>query len=196
MVDIKAEYYKQLVNVLKENYTKRFFLFDAFNTKEEAKNFVLSKINKDNIITYGGSMTLTQTGILPALQDGYPNFVNKPSAEIAREEKYQTYNSDIFLTGANAITRDGEIVLIDYIGNRASAILYGPLKVFVVIGINKVLPTLEDAMSYAKNITAPKQAINLGINNYLDTCSYNVVINKSYTKDRIHIVLVNDVLGF
>ena len=119
------------------------------------------------------------------------------------------YDADVYLTSANAMTRDGILVNIDGNSNRVSAIAHGPRKVIVIAGMNKVCDDLDSAMKRARNVAAPMNAQRFGLST---PCSVNgtcfdckspdticcqfLITRYSRHKDRIHVILVNDNLGF
>ena len=119
------------------------------------------------------------------------------------------YDADVFLSGANAITEDGVLVNIDGNANRVSAIAQGPKKVIFIVGMNKVCPDLDAAMKRARNVAAPINAQRFGLSTPCaktgacmdckspDTiCCQFLITRYSRHKDRIHVILVNDALGF
>ena len=121
----------------------------------------------------------------------------------------QAYDADIFLASANAITQDGVLVNIDGNANRVSAIAYGPKKVVLIVGMNKVCNDVDGAMKRARNVAAPINAQRFGLSTPCsktgacmnckspDTiCSQFLITRFSKPTDRIHVILVNDNLGF
>lgn len=207
---VGEEYFKNLSGVLKKNFNKKGFAFDSFSNIEDAKKFVISKIKKDDVITFGGSTSVNQIGILEDLA-GYKNFVDRNNKELKTEAEIKAFSSDVYLCSANAISKNGDVIEIDGSGNRVSAVIYGPKKVFLIVGINKVANTEKDALKRAKDFAAAKNSIRFKVDNpcavgdmicndncEIDKrlCSYTVIINKSYIKDRIHIIFINEELGF
>ena len=119
------------------------------------------------------------------------------------------YDADVFISGANAITEDGVLVNIDGYANRVSAIANGPRKVIFIVGMNKVCPDPDSAMKRARNVAAPVNAQRFGLSTPCsktgacmnckspDTiCCQILVTRYSRQTDRIHVILVNDSLGF
>ena len=124
---IQEEYFNNLSNILKTNFTKKGFAFDSFSNKEEAKKFLLSQIKKDDVITFGGSTSVNQMGILEDLKD-YKNFVDRNNKELKAEAEIKAFTADVYLCSANALSKNGDVIAIDGSGNRVSAMIYGPKK--------------------------------------------------------------------
>lgn len=207
---VQEEYFKNLSAILKNSFNKKGFAFDSFSNKEEAKKFVISKIKREDIITFGGSSSVNQIGILEDLKD-YKNFVDRNNKELKAEAEIKAFTSDIYLCSANAISKKGDIVAIDGSGNRVASIIYGPKKVFLIVGRNKVANTEEDALKRAKDFAASQNSIRFKADNPCAVgdmicndnceiekrmCAYTVIINKCHIKDRIHIIFIDEELGF
>jgi L-lactate utilization protein LutB len=124
----------------------------------EAVDKVISLIPKNATVSWGGSVTVADLGVQARLaQDGF-HLLDRDtgkSPEERQEIMRQALLCDTFLTSSNAISEDGQLVNIDGNGNRVAAMIYGPRQVIVVAGMNKVVKTLEDACSRARNIAAP-----------------------------------------
>ena len=128
-------------------------------TGVEACRLVMSMIPEGGVVGFGDSLTLQQIGLVAELEKSDHTFLNpyKPgvSAEESMKLKRQALTSDVFVTGTNALTLDGKIVNIDGHGNRVAGILFGPGKVVIVVGINKIVRDLEEALKRIKTSTAP-----------------------------------------
>lgn len=157
---VKEKHYDLLgpkvVNALKKHH------FDAYYcpTAEEAKKQVLELIPKEDVVAWGGSATLQETGILAAVKAQYSviDRDSAPNREEAQKLMRQGLLSDTFLMSSNAITEDGQLFNIDGTGNRCAALVFGPKSVIVIAGMNKVVKSLDDARSRARNIAAPLNA--------------------------------------
>ena len=134
---IQEEYFSNLSKVLKEKFNNKGFAFDSFSNKDEAKKFIMSLIKQDDVITFGGSTSVNQMGILEDLKS-YKNFIDRNNKDIKSEAELKAFSSDVYFCSANAVTKNGDIIAIDGSGNRVAAIIYGPKKVFLVVGRNKV----------------------------------------------------------
>ncbi len=143
---------------LKENFEKRGFRFFEFSSREEAVSFLCSEC-KGKTVSFGGSVTVQETGLYDALStvaDCSWNWKQDPPEVIAA--------ADVFITSANAVSQAGEIVNIDGRCNRVSGSIYGHKQVYFVIGQNKLTPDLSSALDRARTVAAPKNAMRLNKN--------------------------------
>ena len=133
--------------------------FEAYycGTKEEALKKALELIPEGSVVAWGGSVTMNEIGLSEALHSGKYQLIDRDAAppEERRKLMRQGLLADYFISGANAVSEDGEIVNIDGMGNRVGAIVYGPDHVVIIAGMNKVAKTLEDAVKRARTIAAP-----------------------------------------
>ena len=177
--------------------------------KDEALRTALGLIKKGSTVTMGGAMSAHEIGLVEALKKGNYNFVDRDQMEDKKAAALAAYSADVFLTSTNAMTEDGILVNIDGNANRVSAIAHGPEKVIVIAGMNKVCDDLDGAMKRARNVAAPTNAQRFGIDTPCsktgscmdckspDTiCCQFLITRYSRHKDRIHVILVNDILGF
>ena len=178
-------------------------------TKEEALKLALSLIPEGSTVTMGGGMSVHEIGLVDALKNGNYNYIDREAAEDRRAAMLQAYDADFFLASSNAITDDGVLVNIDGNANRVSAIAYGPKKVLMIVGMNKVCSDVDSAMKRARNVAAPINNQRFNGNNPCtktgacanckspDTiCCQFLVTRYSRHQDRIHVILVNEALGF
>ncbi len=146
---------QNLIEKLAENNIPAFYV----KSGKEAFNKVMTMIPEGSTVGFGDSVTLRQIGVVDALEAGRYVFLNPWRPGISVEEnielKKQALTSDVFVTGTNALTLDGKIVNVDGLGNRVAAILFGPGKVIIVIGINKIVENLKEALDRIRNIAAP-----------------------------------------
>jgi len=177
--------------------------------KGEALKIALELIPEGSVVTMGGSMSAHEIGLVDALKNGDYNFVDRDAASDKRAAMLAAYDADYFLTSANAITEDGVMVNIDGNSNRVSAIAQGPRHVIVIVGMNKVCPDVDSAMKRARNVAAPINAQRFGLNTPCsktgscmnckspDTiCCQFLITRFSRHEGRIHVIMVNDSLGF
>ena len=177
--------------------------------KAAALKQALALIPEGSSVTMGGAMSAHEIGLVAALKAGNYNFIDRDAYEDKRAAMLAAYDVDFFLVSANAITQDGVMVNIDGNANRVSAIAQGPKKVIVIVGMNKVCDDLDGAMKRARNVAAPINAQRFGLNTPCaktgacmdckspDTiCCQFLITRFSRHKDRIHVLLVNDSLGF
>lgn len=179
---------------------------------ENAKDAVtkaLELIPERSSIAMGGAMSVHEIGLVEALKQGDYNFIDRDAQEDKRKAALMSYDADFFLSSANAMTDDGIIVNIDGNANRVSAIAFGPKKVLFIVGMNKICSDLDSAMKRARNVAAPSNVQRFPINppcrqtgtcfdcKSADTiCCQFLVTRYSRHDDRIHVILVNENLGF
>ncbi len=178
-------------------------------TGEEAKKLALSLIEEGSMVTNGGAHSAEEIGLIDALKEGNYNYIDRHNAEDKRAAELKAYAADWFVSGSNAITEDGILVNIDGNSNRVSAIAYGPLHVLFIVGMNKVEPDFDSALSRARNTAAPINVQRFGLSTPCaktgccanckspDTiCCEFLVTRFSRHEGRIHVILVNEDLGF
>ena len=176
--------------------------------KEEAKKQALELIPEGSRIAMGGCMSAHEIGLIEALEAGNYNYIDRSKLD-ARAGLMAAYDADVFLSSANAITSDGIMVNIDGNSNRVSCIAQGPRKVVFIVGLNKVCDDLDGAMKRTRNVAAPCNAQRFDIKTPCketgkcfdckspDTiCCQFLITRYSRHTDRIHVILVNENLGF
>ena len=178
-------------------------------SKEEALKMAREQIPKGSKVSRGGSMSGNQISLADALINGDYDYCNRDLATDKRAAELFAYDSDFFIGSSNAITEDGVLVNIDGNSNRVSAYAYGPRHVLLIVGMNKVAPDVDAAMKRARNEAATINAQRFGLDTPCsktgscmnckspDTiCCQFLITRFSRHKDRIHVILVNDTLGF
>ena len=158
MVEPKKLYYEKRGAILVKNLKSRHF--DAYYCADQASALekALELIPEGATIGWGGAMTAQQIGLLDAVKSEKYAPIDRDLADTPEKRLHaekECLFSDVFLTGANAISLDGQMVNIDGHGNRVSAIIYGPKTVLVLAGMNKVTDTLEEAVGRARTVAAP-----------------------------------------
>ena len=180
---------------------------------------VMSMIPEGCNVGLGDSLTLKQIGVIDALEKGNYAFFDAWRPGLSLEErmdfKRRSLVSDVFVTGSNALTLDGKIVNVDGHGNRTAAMLFGPRKVIIVVGINKIVANLEDALERIRTIAAPRNAKSKAYVNPPPPCSITgecsdchgpwricnktVIIEGQFDNDRfepvITVIIVGEELG-
>jgi L-lactate utilization protein LutB len=205
----------KLDDIKKSLEANNFEVFVVDNASE-AKKIVLKEIvsaTGAKSVSWGGSMTFIATGLYEALKnDKKMHVIDTFDKTIPREEGWerrrQSLLVDLFITGTNAVTESGMLVNLDMIGNRVGGITFGPKNVIVLVGRNKIVADLEDAMMRIKNFAAPANAIRLGMKtpcaktSYCEECKSKdricnnwTITEKSFPKGRIKVVLINENLG-
>lgn len=178
-------------------------------TKEEALKIALDLIPEGSTVTMGGSMSVREIGLVDALNRGNYNFIDRDNYEDKKAAALMAYSADVYLGSSNAITNDGVLVNIDANSNRVSAYAFGPEKVVLIVGMNKVAGDIDSAMKRARNTAATMNAMRFGLDTPCsktgacynckshDTICCNFLITRCERHDgRMHVILVNDNLGF
>lgn len=206
------ETYKKKAEKLIPMLEKRNFEVYYCENGKEAAEKALTLIDKNDLIAWGGSRTVSEIGLLDLLRSKGYNLLDRDTAK-TDEDRFEIMRrgllSDTFLMSSNAISEDGVLVNIDGLGNRLAAMLFGPKSIIVIAGMNKVCPTVEEAEDRAHNIAAVKNAERFGLTKTgcahgkcVDClsdecmCSYIVKTRRSKQKGRIKIILVGEDLGF
>lgn len=178
-------------------------------SKEDALRIALELINEGDSVTMGGCMSAVEIGLVDALKCDRYRFIDRNAFTDKRAAMLAAYDADVFLSGANAMTEDGVLINIDGNANRVSAIAQGPKKVLFIVGMNKICPDADSALKRARNVAAPVNAQRFGLDTPCsktgscmnckspDTiCCQILVTRYSRHPGRIHVILVNDNLGF
>ena len=160
-MDPKKEMYTKRGKVLAENLKKRHFEAYYCENKAQALEKAMELIPDGVTIGWGGAMSAQQIGLFDALRNRNVTLLDRDKATDAQERgalMKRSLMADVFLTGANALSLDGQMVNIDGNGNRVAAIVYGPDSVIVIAGMNKVMDSLEQAVDRARTVAAPANA--------------------------------------
>jgi len=177
--------------------------------KDEALQIALSLIPEGSKVTMGGSMSVAEIGLKDALIQGNYQFMDRDKASDKRAAELFAYDADVFLGSVNSISNDGVLVNIDGNSNRVSAYAYGPRKLVLIVGMNKIASDVDHALKRARNEAATMNVQRFGLSTPCthtgtcmnckspDTICCNFLITRfERHKDRIHVILVNDLLGF
>ena len=177
--------------------------------KAAALALALDLIPKGATVTMGGGMSVHEIGLSAALHGPDYRFIDRADYADPREAMLLAYDADVFLASSNAITQDGILVNIDGNANRVSAMAYGPKKLVLIVGMNKVCPDLDSAMKRARNVAAPINVQRFGLNTpcsrtgacadckSADTiCCQFLITRYSRHAGRIHVILVGESLGY
>lgn len=212
MTEMQKNYYDKRGAILVKNLKSRHF--DAYycSTKEEALEKALSLIPAGASVGWGGCVSCQQIGLLDAIRAGDYKALDRDKCNTPEERDnlmHQCLLADTFLTGANAISLDGQMVNIDGNGNRVAAIIYGPRQVIVVAGMNKVVDTLDAAITRARTVAAPINQQRFGLPNPCtatgscadcksETCICNHIVVTRHCRPvgKIKFILVGEDLGF
>lgn len=210
---VREQYNEKLAETVIRNLEKRQMAAFYCPSTAEARDMALSFVKEGNSVSFGGSMTLEETGILEALRNrGDIRLIDRANARNAQEMK-QVYrdalSADCYFMSTNALTEGGELVNIDGNGNRLAALIYGPDQVIIVTGLNKVVPTVEDAVRRVRHTATPLNCIRLNRNTPCAStgtcadclapdciCNQVVITRRSGNPDRIKVILVGEALGY
>ena len=178
-------------------------------TAKDALTKALKLIPEGSKIAMGGAMSAHEIGLVDAIKNGNYDFIDRDAIEDKRAAMLASYDADYFLSSANAMTNDGVLVNIDGNANRVSAIAQGPKHVLFIVSMNKVCDDIDGAMKRARNVAAPINAQRFGLTTPCtktgacfnckspDTiCCQFLITRYSRHKDRIHVILVGENLGF
>ena len=177
--------------------------------RAEALRIALSLIDEGSSCTMGGCVSAAEIGLVDALKQGSYHFIDRAAFSDPHAAALAAFDADVFLASCNAITNDGVLVNIDGNSNRVAAIAHGPKKVVMIVGMNKVCSDVDGAMKRARNVAATTNAQRFGLSTPCaktgacfnckspDTiCCQFLITRYSRHTGRIHVVLVNDTLGF
>ena len=201
-----------------ENNNMQVFITE---TREEVYPLVKKLIPKDAVVSFGGSVTLSDTKVLDGLAgDGYKLLDRRVEGADVHKIYRDVFNADFYLSSSNAITENGELYNVDGNANRIAAIAFGPENVIIIAGKNKIVKNLDEAVRRVKEYVAPKNCVRLGLDTYCakngkcvslnkenpemsDGCASNsriccdyIISSRQRIKDRIKVILVNEELGY
>ncbi len=214
MNDVKRWAYERKIYDCMKGLEKRQYDPIFAKDRDEARKIVMDMIPEGAKIAVGGSVTLNETGILDEIRSDKYNFIDRYNAKDFEDmlNKYREgYFADVFVSSTNAVTMDGQLVNIDCSGNRTSQIVFGPKKVIIVAGVNKIVENVEEGIKRAKSI-APMNARRLTHktpcaadgNMRCSDCTVqprvcnvtSICEGSTYFPKRISVVLVPEVLGY
>lgn len=200
--------YEKQGKILVKNLQSRHFEAYYCKNKAEALEKALSLIPEGASVGWGGAISAQQIGLIDALKSGNYEAIDRDEWEDRDEAMHKHLMADVFLTGANALSLDGQMVNIDGTGNRVAAICYGPKSVIVIAGMNKVMSTLEDAITRARTVAAPINQQRFLLDapcSQTGSCSdckslgcicNQILVTRHGRGGRIKFILVGDTLGF
>ena len=212
MATPKQLYYEKRGQILVKNLLSRHF--DAYYcaTREEALKKALELIPEGSSVGWGGAQSCEEIGLMEALHAGNYRPMDRSLAKTAEEREQMMHDmlaADVFLTGANGLSLDGQMVNIDGTGNRVAAIVYGPKTIIVVAGMNKVEDSLDAAMNRARTVAAPMNNQRFSNDNPCSTtgtcgncknvtciCNQILITRHCRPAGRIKFILVGEELGF
>ena len=200
-------------DALERNNFEAFLADNAAKAKEIVQKEILVKTGAKSV-SWGGSLTFTSTGLYDAMKNHsdlevLDVFDKGLSDEQKVELRRRALLVDLFITGTNAVTETGKLVNLDMYGNRIAAITFGPKHVVILVGRNKIVPDVDEAMFRIKNYAAPVNAMRLDKKtpcvktSYCEDCKSSdricntwTITEKSFPKGRIKVILINEDMGF
>lgn len=200
---------EQLIRHLERRHFEAYYCPDAVAMKEKVRTL----IPEGSSISWGGSMSIRDTGLTSELKESGKYHIYDREDARTEEEKINTYRKsfecDFYLSSVNAISEDGVIVNIDGNGNRVAAITWGPKRVIFVVGMNKVAKDVNAAWDRARSTAAPINAARFDINTPCQKdgvchscnspqsiCNYIHFLRNSHPEKRHIVILVGEDLGY
>lgn len=209
----KQMHYETLANTVIKNLAKRRMEGCYCATIEEAEKKAFSYLTEGCTVSFGGSMTLEETGMLTALRhDPNIRLIDRATAKSPEEIKqmyHDALSADFYFMSTNAITVDGELINIDGTGNRVAALIYGPENVIIMAGMNKVATNVDEAISRVHATATPMNCKRLNKNTPCSAtgvcadclspdciCNQVVITRRSGIEGRIKVILIGEELGY
>ena len=200
---------QRTMSALERNNMKAYYA----ESRDELFDIVRGLVKNDKLITAGGSVTLEESGVKQMLMTEFKGvYLNRSEGKTPEEVEdilHKAFVSDTFFASSNAVTEDGELYNVDGRGNRVSAMIYGPTQVVLIVGVNKIVRNMEEAVCRVEQVAAPKNTRRLNSGTPCEItgscahcrsrgricCSY-VRMAQQRVKDRIKVIIVNESLGY
>lgn len=196
-----------------KNFKRNNITAILLNNSEELVDHIKKNIPVGSTVGVGDSVTLESTGIYGLLRSGDFNFLDKYNDQLSKDEKRNIYinnfSADFFLSGVNAISETGCIFNIDGNGSRVAPMIYGPKKVYLIAGVNKIVEDEKAALERMRTIAAPLDNRRCGKNNpcvkvghcvdcksKTKICNYFTKIQGQFDENRIELILLNGEYGY
>lgn len=200
---------KRTIEKLEKNNMEGYYVED----EKALINKLDELVKAGEAVAVGGSMTLFEAGVIDYLRSGKFEFLDRYADGLTAEKLKEIYRksffADSYFVSSNAVTEDGELYNVDGNGNRVAAMIYGPDKVFVIVGVNKIVKDLDAAIERNREISAPANAKRLDkktpcaktgfcmdCSSAERICNEYVLIRKQGTKGRIKVLIVGKTLGY
>lgn len=200
---------QRTMSALERNNMKAYYA----ENRDELFDIVRGLVKNDKLITAGGSVTLEESGVKQLLMTEFKGvYLDRSEGKTPEEVEdilHKAFVSDTFFASSNAVTEDGELYNVDGRGNRVSAMIYGPTQVVLIVGVNKIVRDMEEAVCRVEQVAAPKNTRRLNSGTPCEItgscahcrsrgricCSY-VRMAQQRVKDRIKVIIVNESLGY
>lgn len=183
-----------------------------FEDRESCVSAILAMMPKGSVVSWGGSASVTESGMMEALHNGDYELIDRAKASTPEEQRQlfaRTVLSDYYFMSSNAITQQGELVNIDGNGNRAACLIHGPSHIMMIVGMNKLTANADDAVRRIRTMACPPNGVRLNTNTPCALtgtcndchapacmCSHIIVTRNSRHKGRIKVFLVAEDLGY
>lgn len=208
----KKQYYKNLAETVIKNLERRRMVGYYCESSAEAVEKVLSLMPEGSSIGWGGSMTLSECGVMDAIKGKGYELIDRAEAttkEDVKEVHKRIFGADFFLMSSNAITIDGELINVDGRSNRVCYLCYGPENVIIVAGMNKIVSDVENGIKRVHDVAAPANTVRLNKKTPCSAtgrcadclspdciCAQTVITRLSAIPQRIKVILVGEELGY
>ena len=221
-MDVKQLIWEKQIQTVMKNLRKNRMEAYYVPSRDAVASQVAALLHPGDTVAVGGSETLKQTGVLELLRNGEYRFLDRYAPGLSPEQVRRifldSFDADAYLCSTNAVTLNGELYNVDGNANRVAAMCYGPRSVILVVGCNKIVKNLQEAVSYVKRVSAPANTVRLGChtpcaetgiciglegtdctagcgNDNRICCTY-VVMARQRDPGRIKVILVGEELGF
>ena len=206
-----STYYEKQAETIIKHLQKRGMEGHYCADSKSAVQKALSLIPEGSTVTWGGSESIKECGLMEALKDAPVTIWDRKDVKPEDMKAFylKAFSANVYLMSSNAITLDGQLVNIDGTGNRIAALTYGPDRVILIVGMNKVCPDLESAITRVHNVAAPPNCMRLNIENPCTKdgichnclsptkiCNMLHVMHFNRFPGRIQVVLVGEQLGY
>ncbi len=200
---------KTVIKAMEKRNIKGYYCPDCASAVKLAKELVPA----GSTVAFGGSVSLSESGVMDMLRSRDDiRLIDRSKANSPEEIKQMyrdSFSSDVYFMSTNAITADGELVNIDGNGNRVAALIYGPDKVVMIVGMNKLVSSIADAINRVSDIAAPANGVRLNkqtpcaLTGFCHECfspdcmcSHTVITRRCSIPDRIHVILIGESIGY
>ena len=197
------------IESLKKNNMNGYYA----KSREELINIIEGIVKSGSKVSCGGSMTLFETGVIEHLRCGRYEFLDRYKEGLTKEDVVDIYKkaffADAYFVSSNAVTEKGELYNVDGNGNRVAAMLYGPDKVIVICGVNKIVKDVDEAIKRNRECAAPINAKRLNkktpctkvgycmdCNSPERICNEYTLIKRQNNPERIHVIFLNENIGY
>lgn len=195
------------------NFKKNNIKLNFFENTKDFYKYIDNFIKPNLVVGVGDSVSLEELEFYDYLRNSQVKFLDKYNKDLTKEQKktlyIQNFNADIFFSGVNALSSEGKIYNLDGNGSRVAPIIYGPKKVFLVCGVNKLVRTEKEAFDRIKSKAAPLDAIRLNKKTPCvktkvcieckspdKICNYMTIIQGQFDSERIEILVINKEIGY